>query len=273
MKNEVVLAFSGGIDSLSSALKLCEQFDKVHLLTFQKGYLEFGVHNNHSNVLKLQKLAGKHRFIHKIIDLHSILERICGHHLFSDFRKWGGEIAWCVGCRLAMNIGSLIYALDNDLFYIADGSNRDQSPSSGRLVVTAENFPAAVKNLREFASSCQVVFLTPVYESESREERRESLRKMGFHIDFQSYDHKKSLTGMLHKDFLRRYQPVCLSGWLIHWRRNLFGVPVHHDEKKTVAYMIEKEQRVIIHLVRDHFKQEGIDLDVLLEQRKLTYPL
>ncbi|MBN1223240.1 MAG: 7-cyano-7-deazaguanine synthase [Candidatus Aminicenantes bacterium] len=268
IKYETAVLFSGGIDSLLTAVLLMERFKKVHLITFDKGYLEFGLKNNLANIAKLKQAYGKEAINHEIVKIKHILDKISVKTLRKDYKNYGMEIAWCVACRMSMNIGGLIYALENNLFGFADGSNREQVPGRENLTATAENFPGVVDKMKEFSAQYYVDFLTPSYESGSREERRQKLSELGFAIDFLSLDKGKGIKGMLTKNFFKREQPLCLSGWLIHWKRNLFGIPVRHDENKTVDYVERKLDKVAKTIIEEYFEKKNINLKSLIEQRK-----
>ncbi len=269
IKPEVAVLFSGGIDSLLAAVELQASFSRVHLVTFNKGYLEIGVKNNQRNVQVLKKTFGEEKIIHRVVDLRKLMRRVYDG-LFKDIRMYNMETCWCVGCRLAMNAGGLVYALEHGLVGYADGSNREQVPSPRNLAGTAENFPSVVERLKMFAQEYGVDFMTPVYNRGSREERRARLRELGFEIDYLSLDRSKNIKGMMTKDVFRRSQPICLSGWLIHWKRNLLGKPVRQDEEKTLTYVIHKLENVIRKYLREYFSLRGMNLDDIVQKRKLV---
>lgn len=268
IKNEVALMFSGGIDSLLAAVVLPEKFEKVHLITFDKGYLEFGIKNNLPNIQRLKETYGEDKFLHEIINIKKIFRRISVKTIIKDRKKFETEVVWCVACRLAMNTGALIYALENGLLAFADGSNKEQTPGRDYLAATAENFPSVVDRLKEFAREHAVEFVTPVYEFGSREERRAKLRELGFDIDYLSMDHGKGIKGMMTKDIFSRSQPMCLSGWLIHWKRNLFGKLDRQDEEETLDYVIYKQENIVRDYIKDYFQKKNIDLEDLIQERK-----
>jgi hypothetical protein len=268
LKNEAAVMFSGGIDSLLASVVLLDKYDKVHLITFDKGYLEFGVKNNLPNVERLKQTFGEDRITHEIIEIKKFVKRISVKKIFKDRKKYNLEIRWCVGCRLGMNTGGLIYALEHDLLGYADGSNREQIPSAENIVGTAENYPSIVNGLKKFAAEYAVQFLTPTYEFGSRENRRNKLKEMGFDIDYLSQDHSKKIKGLMTKDIARRSQPMCFSGWLIHWKRNLLGKPVEQNEEKTVDYVAKKQETVVREVIRGYFADKGIDVDALVRARK-----
>jgi hypothetical protein len=268
IKNEVAVMFSGGIDSLLAAVLLLQTYDKVHLITFDKGYLEFGVKNNIPNVERLKAAFGADRIHHEIVDLKTVVKRIAYKKLRKDRKKYNLETRWCVGCRLGMNTGGLLYALEHNLVGYADGSNREQIPSPENLTGTAENYPRIVNRNKNFAADYAVQFLTPTYEYGSREERRQKLSELGFEIDFLSLDTTKKLSGLMTKKATKRSQPMCFSGWIIHWKRNLLGKPVEQNEEMTVDYVANKQAQLVGEVMRDYLAGKGLDIDQLVKARK-----
>jgi 7-cyano-7-deazaguanine synthase in queuosine biosynthesis len=266
-KNEVALMFSGGIDSLLAAVLLAKEYDKVHLLTFKKGYLEFGLENSRANVERLKALCGEDKFVHRIVNIKPLVRRFSIRTIVPDRFRYGTEVVWCVACRTTMNAAALLYALENNLAAISDGSNREQIPGEKHLTGTAENYPSVVSQLKDFARSYGVEFVTPVYDFGDREERRRKLSELGFEIDYLSRDHSKGVAGLFRRDFFKRSQPLCLSGWIIHWRRNLFGVPVKQDEAKTREFVARKQAGVIRDTFAAYFKKKGIDVDAMVKER------
>jgi 7-cyano-7-deazaguanine synthase in queuosine biosynthesis len=273
VKNEVAVMFSGGIDSLLASVVLLEKYDKVHLITFDKGYLEFGVKNNLPNAERLKAACGADRITNEVVDIKKIVKRISVSQIWKDRKGYNMETRWCVGCRVSMQTAAMIYALEHDLVGYADGSNREQIPSDANLTGTAENYPSIVNRTKDFAMEYAVHFLTPTYEFGSRENRRTKLKALGFDIDYLSMDHSKKISGMMNKEVMKRSQPMCFSGWLIHWKRNLLGKPVEQDEAMTVDYVAKKQQKIIREVVRDYFKDKGVDIAALVENRKKSIDL
>ena len=271
IKNEVAVMFSGGIDSLLAAVLLQQTYDKVHLITFDKGY-EFGVKNNFPNIERLRTQFGPNRIHHEIVDLRNVIKRTGAGKIRGDRKKYNLEIRWCVRCRLGMNTGGLIYALEHNLVGYADGSNREQIPSDANLTGTAENYPSIVSRSKKFAAEYAVRFMTPTYEFGGREERRQKLSELGFEIDFLSRDRSKKLSGMMNKGVTQRSQPICVSGWMIHWKRNLLGKPVDQNEEMTINYVAGKQAGVVREVIRDYFAEKGLDIEQMVKARR-TDPL
>ena len=270
VKNEVAVMFSGGIDSLLAAVLLQQKYDKVHLLTFDKGYLEFGVKNNQPNVERLKATYGADRISHEIVDLKDVVKRIAVKKILKDRKKYNLETRWCVGCRMGMNTGGLLYALEHNLIGYADGSNREQVPSDANLTGTAENYPSIVNRHKNFAMEYAVHFITPTYEYGTREERRTKLKELGYDIDFLSTDASKKLSGLMTKEAMKRSQPMCFSGWIIHWKRNLLGKPVEQNEQMTVDFIAQKQAGIVREVIRDYFKEKSRDVEAIVAGRKAS---
>jgi 7-cyano-7-deazaguanine synthase in queuosine biosynthesis len=268
IKNEAAVMFSGGIDSLLASVLLLKNHDKVHLITFDKGYLEFGVKNNLPNVERLKAAYGEDRITHQVIDIKDVVKRISVSSFFKDRKEYNAETRWCVGCRISMNAAALMFSLDNDLVGFADGSNREQIPSPENLTGTAENFPSIVNRSKALAAEYAVQFMTPTYEFGSREDRRAKLKELGFDIDYLSQDHSKKISGMMTKEVVKRSQPMCFSGWMIHWKRNLFGKLVEQDEAKTVDYVSKKQAGIVREVIREYFAEKGLDIEAIVKGRK-----
>jgi hypothetical protein len=158
--------------------------------------------------------------------------------------------------------------LENDLVGYADGSNREQIPSEANLTGTAENYPSVVNRSKKFAQEYAVHFMTPTYEFGSREDRRIKLKELGYDIDYLSLDQSKKLSGLMSKGLSKRSQPMCFSGWLIHWKRNLLGKPVEQNEEMTIDYVARKQDGVVREVIRDYFADKDLNIDEIVEARK-----
>ncbi len=64
------------------------KYDKVHLVTFDKGYLEFGVKNNQPNVELLKPKIGADRITHQVIDIKNLHKAISVRFFFKERKKY-----------------------------------------------------------------------------------------------------------------------------------------------------------------------------------------
>ncbi len=245
-KNEVVIQFSGGIDSLYLAYSLSKKYDKVHLLTFNKGYLHFGFNFSKPNIDNLKKILGEDKIVYNLIDMKPLFKEMAVKGFMKNSKKFGNETAWCIPCRASMAIMSILYSIKNDISDYTDGANWEQAPDGEKIIVTADNFPEYLQLIKDYSKKHGINYFSPLYEENTREERRNLLIKLGFKIDWNSLDveNPKALKNFFKKDFYKRYQPMCISGWLMHWKRNLFNKKEEFNIQELVSFIKQKMETV-----------------------------
>jgi len=269
LKKEAIIQFSGGIDSLYTAYLLGQKYDKIHLLTFDKGYLHFGLNFSKPNINNLKKILGNEKVVFKVKEMKDLFKKMSVKNFFKNSKKYGNETSWCIPCRASMAIISIIYALENNIPDYTDGANWEQAPDQENLLVTADNYPGYLKLIKEFSNSYEVNYFSPVYKLNTREERRKLLLDLGFKIDWNSLDidKPKSLTSIFNRDFYKRYQPMCISGWLIHWKRNFFNKKVKTSEEQILEFIKPKLDLYGKNHIETYFKDRGKDLKEILNKR------
>lgn len=268
-KKEAIVQFSGGIDSLYTAYLLGQKYDEIHLLTFDKGYLHFGLNFSNPNIDNLKKILGNENVIFKVIDMKDLFKKMSVKDFFKNSKKYGNETSWCIPCRASMAIMSIIYALENSIPDYTDGANWEQAPDQENLLVTADNFPGYLNLIKELSNLYKVNYFSPVYKLNTREERRELLLDLGFKIDWNSLDvdKPKSLTSIFNRDFYKRYQPMCISGWLIHWKRNFLNKKVNTTEEQVLEFIKPKLDLYGKNYIESYFKDKGKNLKEILNKR------
>ena len=269
MKKEVVVQFSGGIDSLYVAHYLAKKYDKIHLLTFNKGYLHFALKKNHVNVELLKQIHGEDKFVHENLNIKGFFKEMAVKTYGETSREYGNETAWCIPCRASMAIMSIIYALENGIPEFTDGANWEQAPDGQKLLVTADNYPEFIETIKDFAMAFRVKYLPVVYELNTRKERRDELLRIGARIDFNSMDRKKkSIFDVFKRDFYKRVQPMCLSGYLVHWKRNFFNVKEEITPEMVVNSIEPKLENIGKKIVADYFGESSLSLEEILKTRQ-----
>ncbi len=259
-KNEVVIQFSGGIDSLYLAYELGKKYDKVHLLTFYKGYLHFGMNFSKPNIENLKRLLGEEKVIFKILNMKNLFKEMAVKGFFKNSRRFGNETSWCIPCRASMAVMSILYALENDIYDYTDGANWEQAPDGEKIIVTADNFPEYLQLIKDYSSKYKVNYFSPLYESNTREERRKLLLDLGFKIDWNSLDveNPKALKNLLKKDFYKRYQPMCISGYILHWKRNLLKKKEEFNIDELVEFIRGKLESVGDEYIKNYFGEDRL---------------
>ena len=268
MSKEIIVEFSGGIDSLYAAHFLADTYDKIHLLTFYKGYLHFGLKASKGNVDLLKKLHGENKYVYKIVNIKNIFKEMAVRSYRETSKNYGNEVAWCIPCRASMAIGSVIYALENEIPEFTDGANWEQAPDGEKLLVTADNYPEFLESIKDFTEEFKVHYVPVLYDLNTRQERREELLKLGAKIDFNSMDRKKkSLLDVFNRDFYSRVQPICLSGYLVHWKRNFFNVKEDTTPEKVVSSIRPKLGGIGTEVIAKYFEKKGLNLQDILSRR------
>jgi hypothetical protein len=271
MKNEIVIQFSGGIDSLFAAHYLAPRYDKIHLVTFDKGYLHLALKSNRTNVEILKRIHGEDKYVHSLIDIRALFKALGVKSYKETKNAFGNEIAWCVPCRASMSLGTIIYALEHDIPSFTDGANWEQTPDGTKVLATADNFPEYLAAIKDIAREYRVGYLPVLYELNTRRERRDALLALGAKIDFNSMDRKKkTLFDVFNKNFYKRYQPMCLSGYFVHWKRNVFNVKEPVTGEMTAKSIRPKLETVGRQFIRDYFLEKGRSIEEIVSARVVS---
>ena len=64
---ETTIMYSGGLDSTATAVMLSEFYDRIHLLTFNNGYVHLFIKWSKKNFKSFSDVMGKDRFVHHIL--------------------------------------------------------------------------------------------------------------------------------------------------------------------------------------------------------------
>lgn len=221
--------FSGGVDSTVAAVRLLEDFNRVHLLTFSNGYGHYGFHRTARRVAELDaRYPG--RFVYFTASVRDLFEEICLSTLIDDYRKFGSAFIWCMGCKLCMHARSIVYCRVNDIRWMSDGSAAD----SDEMV---EQMALSVSMIRSMYRDWGVEYFVPVYTI-PRDEKRAMLKKMGFYMGFPVRDRYLGI------------QPSCIPGELYYLPYVLFNKSPGHQEKMVARYIASK-RKMVDEFVRD----------------------
>lgn len=131
-QKEVCIRFSGGTDSTLVAATMAAKFKKVHLLTFNTTYkinpLGMTPSDPSCTYTNLNNLVLKfgRKFVHRIIDIESLRNRIYFDDYLPNFKKDDFlKVSFCPACSLAMHLETIIYCLSNNIEYASDGAGID----------------------------------------------------------------------------------------------------------------------------------------------------
>lgn len=254
INKEISVLFSGGSDSTLTAFKLCEQFKKVHLLTFTHSYDDF-VENSRINVRKFQNIFGKEKVIHKIIDIEPLWKEIYRETWGQDLKKYGHYIiaCGCGACKLAMHTATIIYNLENKIFFSADGANQES-----KFTLPAQ-MKGVIKELKKFYNEYGIIYNNPVYTE----------TKTDWKV------HKLGLSNKKNKKFPYEYiyhetGPSCYNGSIHNIYVRFYFLQFHGKKahlENSIKYYKEKLE-VARKWIVDYFSKKGEEVNIFLNSLK-----
>jgi len=174
MKEKVLLMYSGGMDSTLAAVRLVTKGYKVEMLHFDNGcsislgYVDRKAHN-------LEKRFGKEKieFIGKITIVPEFRENefeIGTMTLKEIIDKYGNTTISqirCLNCRSAMYHEAILYCLNNDIHYIAEGARKSQ--------LFAIEQPQVISSIKELLEEFNIELLLPVFDIKNEWEKENEL--------------------------------------------------------------------------------------------------
>ena len=142
MKSDCCILFSGGSDSTLVAFLAAKKHRTIHLLTY-KHRGNSNADNSKKNVALLKKRFGNAKFIHKIIDIEKLFNKIYSHNRLKNIIKYKFTYKFiflynlCGACKFSMHIKTITYCIKNNIKYVYDGANteRDKEDPSQMLSV------------------------------------------------------------------------------------------------------------------------------------------
>lgn len=170
--SRIVILYSGGVDSTAAASIIAKQFDRVDLLSFKRSGL-FHVGNTAKNVSLLEAKFGKDKFFHSILDVEKLFRMIYRLKYFQGLKKYGFFLlSTCGLCKLTMHIRALIYCLDNDIHYVADGANK-------HMLYFPDQTTEYIDEIKKLYSRFHITYFNPVFDFDCPEEDIDWLHKLG----------------------------------------------------------------------------------------------
>ncbi|MFC1890513.1 hypothetical protein ACFL4G_12240 [Thermodesulfobacteriota bacterium] len=235
--------FSGGTDSTLAAVKMLGQHERVHLLTFNPGFIFF-VENSRKHAAMLMKRYGEGRVIHRIEDIRDSIAKILFGDVRKDIPKYGFNMSAlvCLGCRLSMHTRAIIYNLEQGIRNLADGSIRKQS-------TIPEQMESVIQRNRKFyLEEYGIRQFSPIYEED----------RSDLELDYMGMTSKKKLK----KEFiLFDTQATCPFGVTADVYARIFYGRLMGDTRLQDAHVyLDEKHPLMRRFIRDHFESRGVDL-------------
>ena len=229
MNKEVILMYSGGLDSILSCIRLVRDGYKVYLIHFDNGS-SIGSENIQIGALKLEKLfkdkveflgiastAGKFVYYREIVDI----ENLNALELYEKHGKISISQYRCLLCRMAMYTYSVALAKKMNIKYIAEGARESQL-----FAIEQEEL---LNEFRSFCNKYDIELLTPVVDV----------------VD----DYEKENEIYMWDVNLCASESKCLLGYPMNKKLSLEELNDVRDLYKSIRYLQEKdidEDRVVL---------------------------
>ena len=180
MKKEVILMYSGGLDSFLSCIRLVNQGYKVYLLHFDNGS-SIGTENIQIGAERLQKMykdnveflgiastAAKFIYYRELANI----ENLNALELYEKHGKISISQYRCLLCRMAMYTYAISLAKKMNIKYIAEGARKSQL-----FAIEQQELISEFKNL---CNKYEIELLTPVIDLDDDYQKENELLDNGF---------------------------------------------------------------------------------------------
>lgn len=180
MKKEVILMYSGGLDSFLSCIRLVNQGYKVYLLHFDNGS-SIGTENIQIGAERLQKMykdnveflgiastAAKFIYYRELVNI----ENLNALELYEKHGKISISQYRCLLCRMAMYTYAISLAKKMNIKYIAEGARKSQL-----FAIEQQELINEFKNL---CNKYEIELLTPVIDLDDDYQKENELLDNGF---------------------------------------------------------------------------------------------
>lgn len=229
MKKEVILMYSGGLDSLLSCIRLIYNGYKVYLIHFDNGS-SIGTENIQKGAqILIEKYKDKVEFLGiastaaRFVYYREMtgIENLNAEELNNKYGKISMSQYRCLLCRMAMYTYTVALARKMNIKYIAEGARKTQL-----FAIEQEELLNEFKN---FCNKYGIELLTPVLEVED--------------------DYEKENEILLYGLYPIAYEDKCLLGYPISRKLNEEEIKDIKNLYKSIMYLQEKdvdEKRIVL---------------------------
>lgn len=246
LKEGVTVLFSGGTDSTLSAYLMLKERKAVTLITYDRPFLWF-IKNSEGHFHKLQQMFGEDRVRHVYGDINKLYGRLLYNKRV--FKKYNTHLALlaCLACKISMHAQTIIYNLEHQIRYTADGARAQTNYYPAQMYRIKEQME---KLYREYGLKLK----SPVYEMIETDRILHELR-----ISFEN----------LKRQFIFfDTQPTCLQGSISYFYSRLCYGPLFGSrkrEKDALGYFGEMKY-IVKDYIKNHFVQKGINMEKIIKK-------
>ena len=249
---QILVHFSGGSDSTLVAGMMAEKYDLVHMITYNRFSFR-GVKDSQIHFKALCDIYGEHKFkripnypIGKWYEAISTVDKL----YYIKKYKTASSLP-CGPCKLSFHWHSIIYCLDNNISFIADGTvpYMDLYPDQNRKILTDK--------LRKFYKHFGIEYLTPVYEIGEQVEQKlydKGITKMpqirGTENDRQVYCSEQ----VLFANFVKYYKDKYGKNDYEQVLSDMYREKIDYMQQEVESYLKDKKESKIYNLLEANEK-------------------
>jgi len=160
-KTGVAILFSGGADSMATAIHYLRQKRPAALLTFYNGAESMMDMAKYRSGLLREKFGSLVTWEQR--DVKDLFHRLAIQSLEPDVKKYGTLV--CCGCKLAMLAEAILFCREHGIRELADGFRREQ-------IYYPEQTAEYMIPAGQIARSFKVSYVHPLYEATDAEVHR-----------------------------------------------------------------------------------------------------
>ncbi len=258
---QAVILYSGGTDSTCAVFLKANDFDTIHLVSYKRFGI-FSAKNIDRNIVKLEQIFGKEKFIRKIIKIDKLYKLVTYDDYFKNLIRFGFfNLAVCGLCKLSMHMRTIIYCLENDIYTVFDGANKHAG-----FGTATDQIREVVGVISEMYAGFGIFYSSPVYDIDAPEIMTWQ-KKLGL----QKEETKKITTGTILKDagffdsdnikgsaYDRKMQARCFQQFLSNIALNSFYIEKHGVEKykKSLEKYFTFKSRKMSSYISDYLKKK-----------------
>lgn len=158
IKDSIALLYSGGSDSTFSACLLAERFEKIYLMTYTRlGF--WGKKMVFSHLERMRERFSRVMFIQRFINIDKLYKEICYNDYLNGIRKYGFMVlSTCGFCKIAMHWRNLIFCIDNNIKFTADGASMESRE------YVEQNPKILMPEIKSMYNYFGITHMNPVYQ-------------------------------------------------------------------------------------------------------------
>ena len=265
LNKEIVLSYSGGVDSLYAAYILAKKYDKVHLLTIKLPQFIL-INTTKKSSEDLKRILGRKKIIHKIINAGHLFKSL-NKGILKDTKKYKHLQVIDINCKLSMYINLIIYCLENNIYFSADGTTRRHDK-----ILMPEERPSYIKEIKNLYKEYFIMHSNPSYyvdknklksANDDKKLKVKILENAGFKVSNFKFFEDLGFSCRTLK------QPLCL---IVLFEYPLFlKLKVKLMATNNAISCFNFKKKFVREHIRRYFESKNVDLDKLLKKREEVY--